>query len=574
MRLFALALLLASPLAAQEAAKRELQPEATVAVAAARDVQAASFMVAAAHPMAVEAGQAVLAAGGTAADAAVAVQLMLNLVEPQSSGIGGGAFALYWDASEARLTTFDGRETAPAAAGPDLFLGADGEPMKFRDAVPGGRSVGVPGTLKLIETLHARHGARPWVELIAPVIDAAEQGFAVSPRLAGLIAQTPELALFEATRSYFLDAAGAPLAEGAVLRNPDFAATLRLIAEQGADAFYAGPIAAQIAQAVRTPTNPGLLTEADLAAYRVIERAPVCLNYRGAEVCGMGPPSSGGLTVGQILGLLERFDLAALGPGAASDHLFVEASRLAFADRALYMADADFVDMPKGLLNRAYLAERSALIDPAARMATAEAGSPPWDEAQLLSPDLQPERPGTSHFVIVDAQGDVLSMTTTIETGFGSRVMAGGFLLNNELTDFSFRPEIDGRPVANRVEPGKRPRSSMAPTILLENGAPVLALGSPGGARIIGYVARALIALEDWGMTPAEAAALAHVSTLGGPVTLEQGTEAETRLEALAALGHEIRMGDLNSGLHIVRIAPGALVGAADPRREGVAAGQ
>ncbi|MBB4266905.1 gamma-glutamyltransferase [Roseospira visakhapatnamensis] len=552
---------------------------ATTAHTPAGAVVATSAMVAAANPLAAEAGRVVLAAGGSAADAAVAVQMMLNLVEPQSSGIGGGAFAVIWDPAEGRLTTLDGRETAPMAADDTYWLDEDGAPLAWWDAVVGGRSVGVPGTLKLLETLHAHHGRLAWPDLLKPAIETAETGFAMSPRLAASIAaaQDKKLDLFEATRAYFFNADGTPKTAGTVLRNPVFADTLRLIGRHGSAPFYEGEIAADIVAAVRTNINPGILTPEDLAAYTVVERAPVCVPYRAYEVCGMGPPSSGALTVGQILGMLAGFDMPGLGPSPEAWHLYAEAAKLAYADRALYMADSDFVAMPtRGLVDPAYLADRATLIDPAAAMATpAEAGTPPWDEAARLAPDTQPERPGTSHFVIVDADGLMISMTTTIETGFGSRVMTRGFLLNNELTDFSRAPEAgDGTPIANRVEGGKRPRSSMSPTIVFRDGTPVLLIGSPGGSRIIHYVANALVAILDWGMDPQAALDMGHVVNRNGPTELEEGTEAETLAGALSALGHEITVRPHVSGLHAIQIRDGRLIGAADPRREGVALGE
>jgi gamma-glutamyltranspeptidase/glutathione hydrolase len=501
---------------------------------------------------------------------------MLNLVEPQSSGIGGGAFLLHWDASERALTTLDGRETAPASATGEYFFGPDGAPVGWWDAVVGGRSVGVPGVLRMLEHLHRRHGRTPWADLLAPTITLAERGFSISPRLAASIADAQErkLDLFEPTRSYFFHPEGTPKAAGETLRNPDFARTLRLIAAAGAAPFYEGAIAGDIVAAVRTPINAGELTLADLAGYHAIERPPVCVAYRAYQVCGMGPPSSGALTVGQILGMLDHFDLSALGNTPEAWHLYTEAAKLAYADRALYMADSDYVKMPtKGLLDPQYLADRAALIDPANAMEAAAPGTPPWDDAALRAPDTQPERPGTSHFVIVDAYGDMVSATSSIETGFGSRVMTGGFLLNNELTDFSRAPMKDGKPIANRVEGGKRPRSSMSPTIVLRDGAPVLLIGSPGGSRIINYVAAALIRILDWGMSPAEAIAAGHVVSRGGAIDLEEGTEAEALAPALQALGQEVKIANLNSGLHVIRIADGRLTGAADPRREGVAAG-
>ena len=566
-------LLLAAPLGAEEAAR---QPEATTAITPQTGATARTIMVAAANPLAAEAGRAVLARGGSAADAAVAIQMVLNLAEPQSSGIGGGAFALYWNAALAELTTLDGRETAPAAATPDYWLGPDGEPLGFWDAVVGGRSAGVPGTLKLMEDLHARYGRLPWSELLQPAIELAETGLTVSPRMAASIAEAQEDGLdrFDATRAYFFDDTGAPLAEGTTLTNPAFARTLRLIAEHGSAPFYEGAIARDIVAAVRTETNPGILTLADLAAYEVIERAPVCLDYRDFEICGMGPPSSGALTVGQILGQLASFDLAALGDGAQATHLLLEASKNAFADRNLYMADADFVAMPEGLLDPDYLASRAALIDPAAAMPEATPGTPPWDDTQLRAPDTERPRAGTTHFVIVDSYGDMASITSTIESGFGSRVMTNGFLLNNELTDFSFEPEIDGVPVANRVEGSKRPRSSMAPTIVLQDGAPVLLVGSPGGSRIIPYVASTLVGILDFDLAPQDAIDRPHILNRNGPTDIEEGPGAEATATALAALGHETMIRDLNSGLHVIAIAPdGTLTGAADKRREGVVLG-
>jgi len=561
---------LASPAYAQEAQ----QPEETTAVAQNTSVTASNYMVSAANPHAAEVAREVLAKGGSAADAAVAVQMMLNLVEPQSSGIGGGAFLLYWDASEQKLLTLDGREKAPMAATPDYWLGDDGAPIGWWDAVVGGRSVGVPGTLKLLEDMHKAHGQMPWGDLLAPTIEMAESGFEISPRMAASIAgaQKRKLDLFEPTRSYFFDEDGTPKEAGTVLTNPDFAKTLRLIAEGGAEPFYNGQIGADLVAATRTDINPGILTEEDLAAYKVIERDPVCADYRGYEVCGMGPPTSGGLTVGQILGMLEHHDLGSK-PNAEAWHLYAEAAKLAYADRGLFMADSDFVKMPEGLLNKGYLKERAGLIDATASMGKAEAGNPPWQEAQLRSPDTQLERPGTSHFVIVDAAGDMVSMTTTIETGFGSRVMSGGFLLNNELTDFSRAPEKDGKLIANRVEAGKRPRSSMSPTIVLKDGQPVLLIGSPGGSRIINYVAKSLIAIIDWNMDPQDAINLGHVVNRNGATDLEEGSDATQYQAALEALGHEVKVRNLNSGLHAIQIKDGMLIGAADPRREGVALG-
>ncbi len=573
---FGFALSFFAPLAAAQT----VQPEDTHARAAASQaVTARRFMVATANAHATRVGYDVLAAGGSAMDAAVAVQMMLNLVEPQSSGIGGGAFLLYWDAAAGRLQTFDGRETAPSAATPDYFLGEDGQPVGFWQAVVGGRSVGVPGTLRLLELAHRLHGRRPWAELLQPAIERSRAGFEISPRLAAAIegsaGEPRQLEKYARTRAYFFTADGAPKPAGTVLRNPEFAATLSTIAERGADALYQGLLARQIVSTVRaTRDNPGILSEQDLAGYRVKLREPVCIDYRGYDVCGMGPPTSGGLAVAQILGVLAHFDLPGMGPGVDAVHLFAEAAKLAYADRGLYLADSDYVSVPTaGLLDPAYLTARAQLVDRDQAMASAPAGNPPWRSAELRSPHVGPEQPGTSHFAIVDADGNAVSMTTTIETGFGSRLMVGGFLLNNELTDFSRSPEADGRPVANRVEGGKRPRSSMAPTIVLKNGRPYLVLGSPGGSRIINYVAKTVVAVLDWGLDPQQAIELGHFVNRNGATDLEAGTEAAALQAALEARGHEVKVGDLNSGLHAILIEPGRLTGGADPRREGLVMG-
>lgn len=538
-------------------------------------VTTSTAMVAAANPKAVRAGVDILAAGGTAADAAVAVQMMLNLVEPQSSGIGGGAFMLYWDAESNKLLTYDGREKAPASATPEYFYNSDGEPVKWWDAVVGGRSVGVPGTLKLLEHVHQQHGRQPWKHLLLPAIVNAEAGFQISPRLAQSIAgaQERKLDLFEPTKSYFFNEDGSPKSAGTYLKNPEFAAALREISDKGSAPFYEGQIARDIVAAVKTEINPGELTIDDLKNYTVVEREPVCVPYRDYEVCGMGPPTSGGLTMGQMLTMLEQHDLAEMGPGPEAWHLYIEAAKLAYADRGLYMADSDFVDMPAGLLNKEYLNERAKLIDPSSAMKKAEAGVPPQESAMRFSPDTQIERAGTSHFSIVDKYGNIVSMTTTIETGFGSRVMTNGFLLNNELTDFSRAAEKDGLPIANRVEAGKRPRSSMSPTIVLKDDKPLLAIGSPGGSRIINYVTKSVIAILDWQMDPQTAVDLPHVVNRNGSTDLEENTDATALTGELEKLGHEIKVRKLNSGLHAILIHEGELVGGADSRREGIVAG-
>jgi len=550
-----------------DSAEQQLTNRATVTTETA--------MVAAANPLAVTAGVEVLEAGGTAADAAVAVQMMLNLVEPQSSGIGGGAFMLYWDAAEEKLITFDGREKAPASATPAYFQNDEGEPMEWWDAVVGGRSVGVPGTLKLLEHVHGRHGNQQWSELMLPAITTARQGFKVSPRLSESIesARERKLDMFESTRDYFFNDDGSALQAGSYLTNDKFARALREIGDQGSAPFYTGRIASDIVEAVNTETNPGELTLDDLAGYEVIERQPVCVPYRNYEVCGMGPPTSGGLTMGQILTLLSNHDLPSMGPSVEAWHLYIEAAKLAYADRGMYMADSDFVDMPDGLLDKTYLTERASLIDPTTAMEKAEAGIPPNEDALRFSPDLQPEREGTSHFSIVDQFGNIISMTTTIETGFGSRVMTNGFLLNNELTDFSFKDVKDGKPIANRVEGGKRPRSSMSPTMVFADGKPMLAIGSPGGSRIINYVTQKVIAILDWEMDLQTALDMPHVVNRNGGTDLEENTAAADFQTDLEAMGHEVEVRGLNSGLHAIAIKDGRLHGAADSRREGIAAG-
>ncbi|RST85004.1 gamma-glutamyltransferase [Aquibium carbonis] len=567
-----------TPAFAQQAADT-VAPEAPTGVEAKTAVRARSQMVVAANPLAAEAGLQVLREGGSAADALVVVQTVLGLVEPQSSGIGGGAFLVWHDGATGTITTIDGRETAPLAATPDLFLGADGKPLGFFEAVVGGRSVGTPGVMRLMETIHGSHGKLPWAALFEPAATLAEAGFAVSPRLATLIAEDAErLGGQPSTRAYFFDASGEPLEAGARLANPDYADTLRLIGRSGADAFYQGPIAQAIVDAVSGhPTNPGRLSLADLAAYEAKDREPVCMPYREYDVCGMGPPSSGGLAVGQTLGLLSGFDLGTLGPSDPQGwRLFGDATRLAFADRGRYIADADFVDIPKGLLDSDYLAARAELLkrETALPAELAGPGEPPWDKAELRIDGFGPDVPATTHFVIVDADGNVASMTSSVENAFGARLMAAGFLLNNQLTDFSFAPEENGEAVANRVEPGKRPRSSMAPTIVMKNGKPAFALGSPGGSTIIPYVAQTLMALIDWRMDMQEAISLPHFANRFGRYEVEAGTTAEALADDLTALGYDVRATAMNSGLHgVAFLDDGTLEGGADPRREGVAVG-
>mgnify|MGYP000026504057 FL=1 len=527
-------------------------------------------MVAAANPLAAEAGMEMLRAGGSATDAAIATALVLGLVEPQSSGIGGGAFLLHYDASTRDVGAYDGRETVPAAADEALFLEEDGEPMGFWDAVVGGRSVGTPGLLRMLELAHRDHGRLPWARLFQPAIRLAEEGFAVSPRLHSLIAGDKYLKRYPETAAYFHDDDGNPLPVGHLLRNQAYADTLRAVAEGGADAFYKGPVALDIAAQVQgVVDNPGYLGYLDMRGYQAKRRTPVCLPYRQWQVCGMPPPTSGGVAVLQILKLLERFDLAALDPASPEAiHLVAEAGRLAFADRNRFLADSDFVEVPlDALLDPAYLAARSALIDPTASMGQA---SPGLESTQAHSP-AQLNPPSTSHLSVVDAEGNAVSMTASIESAFGARLMARGFLLNNELTDFSFRPEVDGRPVANRVQPGKRPRSSMSPTLVLDrHGRFVMAIGSPGGSRIIGYTTKAIIAALDWNLPLQDAVALPNFVNRNGATDLEEGTAVEDAKAALEALGHEVEVRGLTSGLHGIRRTANGLEGGADPRREGV----
>ncbi|PKH02046.1 gamma-glutamyltransferase [Psychromonas sp. MB-3u-54] len=539
-------------------------------------VVANDYMVAAANPLAAEAGYQVLKNGGNAADALVAVQTVLGLVEPQSSGFGGGAFLVYYDAKSKVLTTFDGRETAPLAAKPELFQDSDGKPLKFYDAVVGGRSVGTPGTVKLLATLHEKYGSKEWSELFQPAQTLANNGFTVSQRLASSIEKDKaRLSRYPDTKAYFFTKNGEPLPEGSLLKNKKYAETLSVIAQKGEKAFYQGQIAEDIVNKVNGITdNPGVLALEDFSTYKIIERQAVCAPYHQYSVCGMGPPSSGALTIGQILGISSHFDLKKLGADSPEAWQIIgDASRLAFADRGRYMADSDFVPMPEGLLNADYLAERAKLIQPGKALSEVSPGSPPWKNAIARADDQSIEFPSTTHIVITDREGNTLSMTSTVENGFGSRVMSNGFILNNELTDFSFSSYKDGYPIANRVEPGKRPRSSMSPSIIMEEGKPYMALGSPGGSRIIGYVASTIIAHLDWGMGIQQAIDLPHLVNRFGTYDLEQGTKAIRFKKALEMMGYKVNIRDLNSGLHAILLKDGKLIGGADPRREGIALG-
>ena len=544
-----------------------------------------TYMIAAANPDAVAAGQEIMRRGGSAVDAMVTVQLVLNIVEPESSGIGGGAFLVYYDQDKDTVTALDGRETAPAKVDERLFFQGD-ERMKWSEAVPGGLSVGTPGTLKLLKEAHERYGNLSWSEVVTPAITLAREGFTVSNKLhTSIVSKQGDIETDAAAREFFLPG-GEALAAGSVVRNPDFAKTLTLIRDEGIDAFYTGPIADSIVQAVAESYQPGFLSREDLANYSIVERRPLSFSYRGYDIYGMGAPTSGTITTGQILGILENFDLKDMDYDSPEFlRLFGEASRLAYADRGMYIADPEFFDTPSRiLLDKDYLAGRAALIpDAAAEKNILSADEVvPGDLAGFgytkmgLSPGLNFDVPSTSHISIVDAQGNVVSMTTTIENGFGSKIFVEGFLLNNELTDFSFAYEADdGTKIANRVEPGKRPRSSMGPMIVLKDGKPYIALGSPGGSRIIEYMARNLIAVLDWGYGIQDAVNLPNVANRFGTYDLEEGTAVAALEDELQAMGYETGVRNLFSGSHGVLIMDdGTLHGAADPRREGIARGE
>lgn len=567
------------------------QPEAASGWQAKRGTVTTRYAVAAANPLATEAGRQILAAGGSALDAAIAVQMVLTLVEPQSSGIGGGAFLMHWDGRT--VQAFDGRETAPAEADGRLFLGADGKPLAFHDAVVGGRSVGTPGTVRMLEMAHAQHGRLPWPALFEPAIRLARDGFPVSPRLHTLLKADQHLRKDPTAAAYFYQRDGTPWPVGHSLKNPELAEVLRRLAREGSRALHEGDIAEAIVAKVRQhPGNPGRLSLRDLADYQPKDRMPLCVDHRAGDrqwrLCGFPPPSSGAIAIGQILGMLGQTAAAqepltdAGLPSAGWLHTYAEASRLAFADRAQYVGDPDFVAAPVGdwrsLLDPAYLRRRAQLIGPQ-RMPVAPAGTPGGVQTSLAPMPEQVEY-GTSHISVVDAEGRAVSMTTTIEDAFGSRQMVRGFLLNNELTDFSFLPaDAAGRPIANRVEPGKRPRSSMSPTLVFDaQGRLAMTGGSPGGALIIHYTARTLHGVLQWGLTPQQAIDLPNFGTTGGPVLLEQGRFPAAVVEALKARGHEVREVEMTSGLQAISrgrdVGQEVWRGGADPRREGVVLGE
>jgi gamma-glutamyltranspeptidase/glutathione hydrolase len=587
-KLLVLAAILASvqlPVLAQDALQKS--PEAATGYQEKAGWTARKYMVAAANPLAAEAGYEMLKRGGTAIDAGIATQLVLTLVEPQSSGIGGGAFLMYYDGK--KVQAFDGRETAPSRADEHLFQHPDGTPLSRTEGIVGGRSTGAPGVLRMLALAHRQHGKLPWKTLFGPAIRLSENGFKVSPRLNGLLAWDPHIRKDPTARAYFYAPDGKPWPVGHVLKNPALARTLREIAEGGADVFYTGRIARDIEAKVKGhPTNPGLLTAADIAAYQPKLREPVCNDYRVYTVCGMPPPSSGGIAVAQMLGMFETRDMKALAPtdglpGADAVHLFSEVGRLAYADRDRYAADTDFVPLPgrgiPALLDKNYLARRATLVGPRS-MGKAEAGHPPGVEmAWNWGLDNSIEAHSTSHVVAVDSYGAGLSMTTSVEDAFGSRQMVDGFILNNQLTDFSFDSQDASGPVANRVEAGKRPRSAMSPTIVFDKktGRFVEAIGSPGGPLIINYVAKVLVGTLDWGLNMQEAIALPNFGSRNGPTELEAGRFPSATIEQLKARGHAIRIGEQTSGLQgIERMEFHGVplwFGGADPRREGVAKG-
>lgn len=555
-------------------------PEMPTAVQVGQAAQGRKMMVVTAHPEATRAGMDILSRGGSAVDAAIAVQMVLGLVEPQSSGLGGGGFAVYYDAATKKLFAFDGRETAPAQAGPYLFRGADGKPMEFYQAAIGGRAVGVPGILRMLETMHTSHGFLDWRDLMMPAITLSENGFIVTPRLAEMVDKDAmKLKNFSATKLYFFPDAVNPVQVGDRLINPQYAKTLRKIAMEGADGFYKGDIPERIVKAVREDfENPGLLSLEDFEQYKALERKALCGTYRAHKICSVGEPSSGGLSVLIALGILEKFNLPALGKdNVASWHLMAEASRMAFADRNFYMADPHYVQSPGALLlSPDYISERAALISQDKPNPKIMPGVPSaWQKVKEAAPEpVSAKPPGTTHISIVDAKGNIVSMTTSIEDSFGSRMMVDGFLLNNQLTDFSFVPEADGKPVANRVEGGKRPRSSMAPIIVFApNGAPKMVVGSAGGSAIIGYILQRIVSVIDWNMDIESAVSAPNIINRGKKIEMEMG--AAELAEPLRKIGHPVETGDLNSGITaIVFDENGMMTGYADPRREGTAAGR
>ena len=534
------------------------------------------FLVSAANPYAVEAGYQILNQGGSAVDAVIATQLVLGLVEPQSSGIGGGAFLLNWDNSKKELSTYDGRETSPMRSNGDLFMDKNGKPYSWWNALAGGKSVGVPGVLRMLELAHNEHGKLPWKYLFEPAIQIGEKGFKVSKRLHEMVKNNinPSLGRYDSSWEYFFPR-GDPIDIGFLKFNKQYSNTLKRISILGADAFYKGDIAKDIVESVRSAKdNPGLLSMSDLYEYKAKKRDPICLNYRENKVCGMGPPTSGGITILQILGILENFELSKIFDDLEkSIHLITQASKLAFADRGKYIADPDFVTVPiSKLIDKNYLMKRSKLIKEK-DFGKAKPGI--FSLEQSYNQAFSFEVPSTSHISIIDQNGNAVSMTTSIEMAFGSTLMVRGFLLNNQLTDFSFRKEKDGKKIANSVEPGKRPRSSMSPIIVFDKNNNVkLIIGSPGGSRIIGYVLKTLIAYLDWGMDIQDSINFPNFLNRNGKTDLEKNSDIVKYKSGLIKRGHKISVRNLNSGLHGISINDSKIYGGADFRREGTVLGK
>jgi len=557
-------------------AQLPVDPEAATGINHKTEVHSQKAMVVSANPYATAAGQQMLAAGGSAVDAAIAVQLVLSLVEPQSSGIGGGLFMLSYDAKKGELSTLDGRETAPKAAHADWFRQANGELLPWTSAYVGGKAVGTPAAIAALWQAHQKFGLLPWAQLFKPAIALSEGGFVVSKRLHLLLAQSrhPGLQQFADSRAYFFPD-GKPLPVGYLRKNPAYANILRQIASEGPSAFYQGANAKAIVQAVNHASiNPGQLTLEDIASYQPVWRDPICLPYRQLQVCSMAPPSSGGLAVLQILGMLQPFDLKAVPAGSLQAvHLISQASRLAFADRERFAADPAFSKVPvAGLLAPDYLRQRAALIDLKHDAANVIAGAPAG--AEPLADGKALEYANTSHLSVVDARGFAVSMTTSIENAFGSGLLVNGYLLNNQLTDFALAARVDGKLVANRVEPGKRPRSSMAPMMVFDGNKQLQIIsGSPGGSRIINYVAQSLVAMIDWQMGPQDAANQAKFTHRNDVLMLEAGSELELLQGPLKDMGYQVRLGELNSGLHLIKRTKQGWAAGADPRREGTAQG-
>lgn len=549
-------------------------PEAATGRSARERVLAPRYMATSANPHATAAGVEILAQGGTAADAVIAMQWVLGLVEPQSSGLGGGGFAVSYDALSGLVEAYDGREKAPASATPERFL-ERGKPMPFQQAVNSGLSVGVPGLVAMLGKLHRDHGRLPWARLFEPAIQLAEQGFAISPRLHRLIAADAHLRKSPSAAAYFLDPEGQPWPVGHVLKNPEMAQVLKLLALKGPQVFYNGDIAFDIVNAVQAHPVPGDLTLEDMASYKPWSGRPVCAPWQSYTLCGAPPPSSGPLAVIQMLGILQHTPIAQLDPySAEAVHYFSEAGRLAFADRDFYVSDPNYGQVPvQALVDPDYLSLRAALIRADRSMGRAAPGDP-VNLRVSTGADATADVPSTTHLVAADAKGNVISMTTSVEMAFGSKIMVRGFLLNNQLTDFSLAPlDSLGRPVANRVQPGKRPRSSMAPMLVLKNGRPYLAIGSPGGSAIINYVAKTLVGVLMWNKDVQQAIDLPNYGSRNRATELEAGALPIQVAEQLQAMGHEVVERDFPSGLQGIRFTPQGLEGGADPRREGRAQG-